>query len=126
LLLSQHPKALAKARAELDSVFGTDSSQTGALIKQNPSLINSLQFIPGAVKETLRLFPPIMTVREGQGTITSEGITYDIGGYMMLLSTHTIHRNAEYFPSSDEFIPERWGPWFRRLPTDPKRCVQAV
>ncbi|KAE9376613.1 cytochrome P450 [Stipitochalara longipes BDJ] len=134
LLLSQHPKELEKARAELDGVFGTDYSQTGDLIKQNPNLVNSLPFILGVLRETLRLFPPIMTVREGNGTITYEGITYDINGYMVFEVCHSIHRNAEYFPSPDDFIPERWVPGsdhFQEIPKDafrpfekgPRDCI---
>jgi cytochrome P450 len=119
LLLSQHPKELATARAELDSVFGSDLKQTADLIKENPKLINSLQFISNVLKETMRLFPPVMTVREGKGTIIYEGVTYDIDGYMVLLSSHTVYRNAEYFPSPDEFIPDRWAPGsenFKEIP----------
>ncbi|PMD48855.1 cytochrome P450 [Hyaloscypha variabilis F] len=124
LLLSQHLEELAKARAELDTVFGTDSSQTSDLIKQNPSLVNSLPFILGVLKETLRLFSPVMTVREGKGTLTYEGVTYDINGCMVFEVSQAIHRNAEYFPSPDEFIPERWVPGsgrFQEIPKDAYR-----
>ena len=110
LLLSQHPKELAKARTELDSIFGTDTSQTADLIKQNPSLVNNLPFMVSVLRETLRLFSPVMTVREGQGTINYEGVTYDINGFMVLQASQVLHRNAEYFPSPDEFIPDRWIP----------------
>lgn len=58
MLLSQHPEELTKARTELDNVFGTDSSQTGDLIKQNPNLTNNLPFILSTIKETLRLSLP--------------------------------------------------------------------
>jgi cytochrome P450 len=108
LLLNQYPEELVKARAELDSVFGPDSRQTGELIKQNPNLVNSLQFISGVLKEVLRLYPPAMSVREGKGKITYEGVEYDINGYMIFEDSHAIQRNADYFPSPDEFIPERW------------------
>jgi cytochrome P450 len=124
LLLSQHPKELAKARAELDSVFGPDLRQTVDLIKENTKLINSLQFISNILKETLRLFPPAMTVREGKGTVTYQGVTYDIDGYMVLLSSHTVSRDAEYFPSPDEFIPDRWMPgsdYFHDIPKNAYR-----
>lgn len=124
LLLSQNPQELAKARAELDSVFGPDSSQTGDRIKQNPNLINSLVFISSVVKEVLRLLPPVMSVRQGKGSITYEGVPYDINGFMVFEASHTIQRNAEYFPSPDEFIPERWIPGsehYHEVPKDAYR-----
>ncbi|PMD12087.1 cytochrome P450 [Hyaloscypha hepaticicola] len=124
LLLSQHPKELAKARAELDSFIGTDLSQTADLIKENPKLINNLQFISNVLKETLRLFPPVMTVREGKGTIIYESVTYDIHGYMVLLSSHTVYRDAEYFPSPDEFIPDRWMPGSDYFQDNPKHAYR--
>jgi hypothetical protein len=51
-----------------------------------------------------------MTVRQGQGNITYEGLTYDINGFMLLVSSHSMHRNPDYFPLPDKFIPERWIP----------------
>ena len=134
LMLSQNPKALEKARAELDSVFGTDVTQSGDLIKRNPQLTNNMPFILGAIKETLRLFPPAMIVREGHGKLAYEGNMYDMEGFMVLVSPHTLHRNAEWFPSPDEFIPERWMPPphnFQDIPKDvyrpfskgPRDCI---
>jgi len=134
LLLSQNPEKLAKARAELDAVFGTDSSWTGDLIKQNPNLTNSVPYILAVIKETLRLFPPALTVREGKGTITYEGIPYNIDGYQVMVISHTMHRNPSFFPSPEEFIPERWLPApdnFQEIPKDvwrpfekgPRDCI---
>ena len=134
LLPGQHPTELAKASAELDSVFGTDPSQTGDLIKQNPNLVNGLAFITGVVRETMRLFAPVMTVREGQGTITYGNVTYDIGGYTVFMGVRCIHRNEKYFPCPDEFIPDRWVPGsdsFKEIPKDgyrpfekgPRDCI---
>jgi cytochrome P450 len=134
LLLSQNPEALAKARAELDNVFGTDSSQTGDLIKQNPNLVNNIPFILSVIKETLRIFPPAMTAREGRGTIVYEGIPYNIDGFMVLISSHTMQNSPEYFPSPEKFIPERWMPApdnFQEIPKDafrpfekgPRDCI---
>jgi len=134
LLLSQNPERLAKARAELDNVFGTDSSRTGDLIKQNPNLTNNVPYILAVIKETLRLFPPALTVREGKGTITYEGIPYNIDGYQVVVVSHTMHHNPTFFPSPESFIPERWLPPpdnFQDIPKDvwrpfekgPRDCI---
>jgi cytochrome P450 len=120
LLLSQHPAEIAKARAELDSTFGPDPSQTGDLIKQHPNLVNGLTFITSVLRETMRLYPPVMTVREGQGTINYENVTYDINGFMVFMGVHCIHRNEKFFPSPDEFVPDRWIPGSERFHEIPK------
>jgi cytochrome P450 len=108
LMLSLHPEALAKARAELDTVFGTDSSKIGELMKANLNLTNNLPFILAVLKETFGHFPP--SVSEGKGIISYKGVTYDINGYMVKVIKYSIHRNPDYFPSLNEFIPERFLP----------------
>jgi cytochrome P450 len=82
----------------------------------------------------MRLFAPVMTVREGQGTITYGNVTYDIGGYTVSMGVHCIHQNEKYFPCPDEFIPDRWVPGsdsFQEIPKDgyrpfekgPRDCI---
>jgi cytochrome P450 len=135
-LLNLHPDKLATARTELDQVFGEnmDSIQTGELIKQNPNLLNNVPYILSIIKETLRLYTPALTVRQGQGKIIYEGVTYDTEGFQVLVLSLGMHRNAEYFPSPDEFIPERFMPApdnFQEIPKDvyrpfekgPRDCI---
>jgi cytochrome P450 len=133
-LLSKHPKAMAKARAELDQVFGTDTSKTGDLIKKNPNLLNQAPYIVGVIKETLRMYTPALTVRQGEGTLVYEGVSYDITGFQTMVSSHTLHRIPEFFPNPDEFIPERFLPppdAYQEIPKDafrpfekgPRDCI---
>jgi cytochrome P450 len=122
-LLSLHSENMTKACAELDQVFGqnTDAIQTGESIKQNPNLLNSLPYILSIIKETLRLYTPALTIRQGQDTIVYEGVTYDTEGFQVLVLSLCMHRNADYFPSPDEFIPERFMPApdnFQEIPKD--------
>ena len=57
LMLSLHPEALAKARAELDTVFGTDSRKMGELIKANLNLANNFPSLNELIPE--RFLPPL-------------------------------------------------------------------
>lgn len=136
LLLSKNPDKLAKARTELDAVFGPNTSptQVGDHIKATPTLTNSLPYLVSVIRETLRLFPPALTARKGMGYLTFEGNTYNINNTLLMVLSHTLHHNADYFPSPDQFIPERFLPSpdnFQDIPKDafrpfekgPRDCI---
>ncbi|KAH8816397.1 cytochrome P450 monooxygenase-like protein [Xylogone sp. PMI_703] len=133
-LLNLHPESLAKLRRELNEVF--EGREAGEMIKENPNLINKLPYTLAVIKETLRVFPPASTVRQGHPDvkITYKGQTYETEGHMVWVISHTIHRRADLFPSPDEFIPERFLPapdnW-QEIPKDawrpfekgPRACI---
>ena len=64
-LLNKNPEKLAKIRAEHDSIFGTDPEKATEMIKAQSNILNKLEYTLAVLKETLRLFPPASTVREG-------------------------------------------------------------
>jgi cytochrome P450 len=126
-LLHYHPEALAKLRKEFDDVFGDDIGATADLIKTKPLLINKLVYSTAVIKgefsnlenhifeaqsqlETLRLYPPASSVRQGDGAIKLDGHEYPAKGFMVWVVSHSIHRRPELFPSPDKFIPERFLP----------------
>lgn len=50
---------MAKVRAELDEVLGSDSSVGQEAIARRPELLNRLIYLTAVIKETLRLFGPV-------------------------------------------------------------------
>jgi cytochrome P450 len=137
-LLHKHPSCRAKLVAELDSVFGADTSKTAELIKNNPHLVNKLPYTTAVMKETLRLFPPASTLRQGSPTFTlsipGDPKPYPTDGKIVWVIHQAMHRSSSLFPSPDSFIPERFlvlegdplypvkGAW-RPFEWGPRNCI---
>jgi cytochrome P450 len=68
LLLSRHLVALSKVRAEHDEVFGSDFSldRITRAITDEPTLLNQLPYTLVAIKEVLRIFRPVGSMRYGR------------------------------------------------------------
>ena len=112
-LLYTHKAALTKLRSELNEVFGTDTSPShiSALIKQDPQRLNSLPYTLAIIKETLRLYPPLSIVRDGQPGLTltdDAGAVFPTKDCKIWVLHSGIQRNPKYFVHADDFIPERW------------------
>ncbi|MCJ1313355.1 hypothetical protein MMC25_007033 [Agyrium rufum] len=135
--LSCHSSALKRLRAEHDEVFGPDIDQTAKLLSENPILLNKIPFTTAIIKETLRLYPSVSSVREGESgfNVTDEqGRQFPTAGCMVWGNPHTIQRDPAYWPSPDEFIPDRWlvppgdslhpvkGAW-RAFEWGPRNCI---
>ena len=135
--LSQNAVALSRIRAEHDKVFSTDLEQAAAMLSKEPSRLNKLPYTLAIIKETLRLYPPVSSPREGQTGFNvrdDEGHQFPTAGFMVWGNPQTIHRDPAYWPSPDEFIPERWivppedplhpvkGAW-RAFEWGPRNCI---
>lgn len=101
---------LARIRAEHDKVLGSNLSQALTRLIENPNLLNQMPYTAAVVKETLRLYPPAATVREGDHMLThpDTGKVYPLTGFMSWSTSWVTHRLSEYFPRPMEFLPERW------------------
>jgi len=64
--LSKKPEALARIRKEHDDVFGTDPSTVAGQLKEDPRMLNRLEYTLAVTREVLRLQPPASTIRVGQ------------------------------------------------------------
>ncbi|KAK4103425.1 cytochrome P450 [Parathielavia hyrcaniae] len=113
-LLHKHPPALARLRAEHDAVLCPDPSQAESQLTLNPQLlINALPYTTAVIKETLRLFAPAATVRQGQRgfflTHPATGARYATEGMFVHQNSHATHHLASCgFPRPWEFLPERF------------------
>lgn len=102
--LIRHPKILAKALAELDSVVGKDRLVT-------ESDLNQLPYLQAIIKETFRLHPSTPLSLPRMATEDCE-----INGYFipknstLLVNVWAISRDPDAWPEPLEFQPERFLP----------------
>ncbi|KAF1945072.1 cytochrome P450 [Clathrospora elynae] len=111
-LLYKHPEALAKVRRELDEVFGAGTSATQQL-KDNPYLVNKLEYTLAVIKEVLRLWPPASGVRQGKkGYFVKDPVSGEMlptEGMNVWTTSMCLGRSAKLWgPDVDEFKPERF------------------
>lgn len=109
-LLHFHPDKMAKVRAELDEVLGSDPQEA---IAGMPELLNRLTYLTAVIKETLRLFGPVSgSVRqaaEGQFIYHHEtGEQLPVWDLMIYSHQAQLHRDEKFWPRPHEFIPERF------------------
>jgi cytochrome P450 len=99
-LLSQHPHAAERLRAELDTVLAGRTPGPGETAQ--------LRYAEAVLLETMRLYPPIFGV--GREAIAD----CDIGGRHLPAGTNVymlawlIQRDPRYFDDPETFRPERW------------------
>lgn len=116
-MLSLHPHVREKLFAELDDVFGPDSSPdevAAQLLESGEDATKRLQYTSAIIKETLRCYSPAGSARivtkENAFTVTDPrtGDQVPIFG-IVYLCHYLIHRDkAAYGPTADQWMPERW------------------
>ncbi|KAK9153790.1 hypothetical protein Sjap_001270 [Stephania japonica] len=101
-LMLNHPRTLAKARAEIDSQIGTDR-----LLQESD--LPDLTYLNSIINETLRLFPPtaIIVPHEASSDCTVGGFKVP-HGTMLLVNAWAVHRNPNNWLDPEEFKPERF------------------
>ena len=135
-LLSKHPALLERMRQEHDEILGKDLEQASAIISDRPHTLNQLHFTTAVLKETMRLFPAASSVRDGDErvSLSENGKDYPTDGCIVWSLHQAIHRDIQYWPQADDFVPERWlvppgdplfpikGAW-RPFENGPRNCI---
>ena len=117
-LLHRNPGAQKQLEAELNHFFprGTSAADT---IRQDPYIINKLEYTTAVIKETMRIFPPASTLRriDPKQPVSQSMITDPTTGHQFPLKDthiwappHMFGRNKRFFPQPLQFIPERFIP----------------
>ena len=110
-LLATNPDALARLRAEHDTVFGADIATVCSTLGQHPHLLNNLPYTSAVIKETLRLFPPASCSRQGKpnvDVVDDQGNHCPTDHAMVWILHVETHRSPQYWSRPEEFLPERW------------------
>lgn len=110
-VLAKHPEVLVKLRQEHDSIFGADTSQTTTLLKSQPTLPNNCRYTLAVIKETLRLYPPATSMRQGLPGISLpalNGASLETEGVHIIVNHQASHKNPRVWIKPNEFLPERW------------------
>ncbi|KAJ4286072.1 hypothetical protein N0V90_013421 [Kalmusia sp. IMI 367209] len=134
--LRKHPEVLSKVRQEMDEVFGFGISASEQ-IRQDPYKINKCEFTLAVIKETLRLWPPGSTIRDGRkdyfikDPVTGEMLPTE--GCMIWPVLAAMHRSHKVWgPDAHEFKPERFlSPNVEKIPPNafrpfekgPRNCI---
>ncbi|MEO7144651.1 MAG: cytochrome P450 [Bryobacteraceae bacterium] len=101
-LLSQHPEAEERMRAELRRVLGGRPPTAGDL----PLLTDTGRIF----SEALRLYPPAWAIGR-MAAVDCEVAGYTIpAGSILLASPYVMHRDPRYFPDPHRFDMDRWTP----------------
>lgn len=69
---------------------------------------DALPATSAAIKEILRLFPPVWLMMREVVTECTLGPWRLIPGQQVLISSYLVHRDGRWWPDPDEFRPERW------------------
>ena len=135
-LLNEHPHTLAAARKELDEVFGVDVSAADQL-RENPFLVNKLDYLLAVIKEVLRLWAPASTTKLGRKDffirdpvsgelLPTEGINIWTPSFAMGRSKRLWGEDVDDF-KPERFLPENaakvpadaWRPFEK----GPRNCI---
>jgi cytochrome P450 len=101
-LLSQHPEAADRVRAEVTAVLGERTPTADDL----PKLVHTSR----VVREAMRLYPPIWIMERRVLADDEVGGFHIAAGTSLLLSPFVTHRHPDFWDRPDEFDPERFAP----------------
>jgi len=101
-LLSKHPDAWRRVRAEANEVIG-DRTPTAADAK-------ALQYINRVLLEAMRLYPPIFVLMRCATEEDEIGGFHVPAGANMVLCPYVTHRHTDFWTNPEAFDPDRFLP----------------
>lgn len=103
-LLSRHPDARERVRAEVDAVDGRLTAADA----------RGLEYTDRVLQEAMRLYPPVYAVfREPRLDVRLGGYRVPEGAVVML-PQWVVHRSGRWYDDPTAFDPDRWTPERRR------------
>jgi cytochrome P450 len=99
-LLAAHPDAYEKVLAEVDEVLGGRAPE--------PKDLERLSYTSAAVKESLRIYPPVWTMARLATDDVEVGGVRLRAGEQAILPQWVVQRDARWFPEPELFRPERF------------------
>ncbi|HET6731927.1 cytochrome P450 [Mycobacterium sp.] len=124
--LSRHPQVFARARAEVDKVWGADEAPAFELVAK-------LRYIRRVFDEALRLQPTVPGYyRAAREDTVLAGIYPMRKGDWALALTPALHRDPRWGANPDEFDPDRFAPelvkarpggLYKPFGTGPRSCI---
>ncbi len=103
--LLKNPDVMARAQAEVDSVFGTDLS-----VRPTYAQVNRLQYVLQILKEALRLYPtaPAISMRAKENTTIGGQYTIHKKN-MVIMHALALHRDKGIWgENADQFNPDNF------------------
>ena len=113
-MLQKNPTCLARIRKEHEDILGSVES-TPQVIKNDPHILNRLEYTMCVIRETLRLWPAASTTRTGEPGFFARdpktGEALPTTDMLVWVIHYSIHRNSTLWgDSADKFDPARFLP----------------
>lgn len=100
--LIRHKKVMAELKAELKRIAGSNSTIAEADLER-------CQYLKAAIKETLRLHPPLPLLVPRESTHDVKLLGYDIAARTrVVINAWAIGRDPLLWEDAEEFMPERF------------------
>ena len=101
-LLSEHPEAKRRVRAEVDEVVGDE--------RPNMDHVREFEYLEWVINEAMRLYPPVFTIfRTPRESVELSGYEMPAGATLML-PQWGVHRSERFWDDPTTFDPERFSP----------------
>ena len=109
--LATNPGILGSLLSEYNEVIGPNASTFGSRIIEDPSILDRLPTTLAFIKEALRLFPPVSSLRIGEDEFhvrDDHHHRFPTNGFLVWADTESIYRDPKHWPQPGRFLIKRW------------------